>query len=230
MIPEGIGLELPTRIDGLPARPHLDICPPSFQDKDFLTTADRVELRHVPFAEPIREPSWAAGRRARVYLTFGTVFATANLLATVIAGLSRLNVHVLVAAGPVHVPDIGELPGNVLVQKRLAQAHVLGKADLVVHHGGSGTMLGALAAGVPQLVLPQGADQFANAGALAAAGAGLRLLPEEQNADAVAEQAATVLRDSAYRDAARGLAAEIAAMPAPAEVARRLPEYARDRP
>jgi hypothetical protein len=41
---------------------------------------------------------------------------------------------------------------------------------LVVHHGGSGTTLSAAAAGVPQLVLPQGADQFANAGALTGVG------------------------------------------------------------
>ena len=42
---------------------------------------------------------------------------------------------------------------------------------LVVHHGGSGTMLGALAHGLPQLRRPQGADQFLNAEALLPTGA-----------------------------------------------------------
>jgi UDP:flavonoid glycosyltransferase YjiC (YdhE family) len=118
--------------------------------------------------------------------------------------------------------DLGAVPGNVTVRAWVDQAAVVPQADLVVHHGGSGTTLGALAAGVPQLVLPQGADQFANAEALLAAGAAVRLLPGELSADAVTEQAR---KASSCRDAARVIAAEIAAMPAPDEVAReRLPE------
>jgi UDP:flavonoid glycosyltransferase YjiC (YdhE family) len=91
-----------------------------------------------------------------------------------------------------------------------------------VHHGGSGTTLGALAAGLPQLVLPQGAD----ADALVAAGAGLRLLPDELSADAVTEQARKL---PSCGDAARAHAAEIAAMPSPEEVARELPNWASPR-
>lgn len=97
-------------------------------------------------------------------------------------------------------------------------------ADLVVHHGGSGSTLGALAEGVPQLVLPHGADQFANAEALVTVGAALRLLPAELSADAVTEQARKL---PSRRDAARAIAAEIAAMPSPDEVARELPKHAK---
>ena len=85
--------------------------------------------------------------------------------------------------------------------------------DVVVHHGGSGTTLGALASGVPQVVLPQGADQFANADALDAAGVAVRLLPEEVNADAVAERTHRLLPqhgNAEHRDAARVVAEEIA--------------------
>jgi UDP:flavonoid glycosyltransferase YjiC (YdhE family) len=90
--------------------------------------------------------------------------------------------------------------------------------DVVAHHCGSGTMLGALGHGLPQLALPHGADQFTNAQALLDSGAGRRLLPEEITADAVAEALQALLTEPAYREAARGLAAEIAVMPAPAEV------------
>ena len=69
----------------------------------------------------------------------------------------------------------------------LPQAEVIRQADVVVHHGGSGTMLGALVAGVPQVVLPQGADQFGNATALTAAGLAVR--PEAFSAEAIAESA-----------------------------------------
>lgn len=220
MFPDGIGLEPPA-----PGRPHVDICPPSLQDKDFLATANRLELRPVPYS--------AAGRLGRergstplIYLTLGTAFGTPELLTMAIKGLATLGAHVVVAAGRVRVADLGDVPENVTVESWVSQADLLPHLDAVVHHGGSGTTLGALAVGVPQLILPQGADQFANADALTAAGAGLRLLPAELNADTIAEHTRMLLAHNGYRDAARSIAEEIAGMPSPDEVARRLPDYA----
>ncbi|UOZ08355.1 glycosyltransferase [Amycolatopsis sp. WQ 127309] len=215
MFPDGIGFERPS--GGV----HLDICPPSLQDADFLATAERIALRPVPYSEP--GPS-ERPPRPLIYLTLGTAFGTAEVLTTAIRGLARLDAHVVVASGRVRPDDLGELPADVTVRAWVPQADVVARADLVVHHGGSGTMLGALAEGVPQLVLPQGADQFANAEALVTAGAGLRLLPGELSADAVTEQAR---RLPSCRDAARAVAAEIAATPSPDEVARELPKHAK---
>jgi UDP:flavonoid glycosyltransferase YjiC (YdhE family) len=228
MIPEGIGFELPTRNAEAPGRPHLDICPPSLQDKDFLATAERIELRPVPFSTP---PASDAGSLSRplVYLTLGTAFGTPELLATAIEGLAGLPAHVVVAAGRVRPDQLGDVPGNVTVRTWVAQADVLAHADVVVHHGGSGTTLGALAFGIPQVILPQGADQFANADAVVAAGAAVRLLPDEVSADAIAELTRTLLPRhgrTGHRDAAHALAEEIARMPSPDEVARELPRYA----
>jgi UDP:flavonoid glycosyltransferase YjiC (YdhE family) len=144
------------------------------------------------------------------------------VLTTAIRGLAALGAPVVVATGRVRPEDLGRVPDHVTLRTWVPQAEVVSHAGLVVHHGGSGTTLGALAAGVPQLVLPQGADQFANAEALLAAGAARRLLPGELSADAVAEQAR---KASSCRAAARAIAEEIAGMPSPHEVAReRLPE------
>lgn len=220
MFPENIGLEMPTGT----GRPHVDICPPSLQDKDFLTTEARVELRPVPFSPPGPLP---AGSGPLIYLTLGTAFSTVELLTTAIAGLAPFGMHVVVATGSVRPEELGVLPNNVTAHSWLPQAKLLADVDVVVHHGGSGTTLGALAAGVPQLVLPQGADQFANADALVAAGAGLSLSQEELTADAITEHTRTLLTDNDHRAAARTLAEEIAHMPSPAEVARQLPEYAK---
>ncbi|MGW3999982.1 glycosyltransferase [Amycolatopsis sp. NPDC004772] len=209
MFPPGIGFERPT--GGV----HLDVCPPSLQDADFLATAERVPVRPVPFAEP------GDFRGPLVYLTLGTAFGTPEVLKTAIEGLATLGTPVVVATGGV---ALGPLPAHVTAQAWVPQAAAIAHADLVVHHGGSGTTLGALAAGVPQLVLPQGADQFANADALVAAGAAVRLLPGELTAEAVAEQAR---KASSCREAARAVAEEIAAMPSPDEVARELPKYAK---
>ncbi|MEV5720313.1 glycosyltransferase [Amycolatopsis mediterranei] len=212
MFPRGIGFERPT--GGV----HLDICPPSLQEADFLATADRIALRPVPFSEP------GGFRGPLIYLTLGTAFGTPELLKTAIDGLATLGTHVLVATGRVTPEDLGPLPEQVTTQAWVPQAAALTHADLVVHHGGSGTTLGALAAGVPQLVLPQGADQFANAEALVAAGAARRLLPGDLSAEAVAEQARKAF---SCRDAAGAIAEEIAAMPSPDEVARELPKQAK---
>lgn len=116
------------------------------------------------------------------------------------------------------------------MQTWVPQADLLPHVDVVVHHGGSGTTLGVLTVGAPQLILPQGADQFANADALSAAGAGFALLPDELSANAIAEHTRRLLPHhghAGHRDAARVIAEEIARMPSPDEVARRLPVYAK---
>jgi UDP:flavonoid glycosyltransferase YjiC (YdhE family) len=231
MIPEGIGLELPTKNAEAPGLRHLDICPPSLQDNDFLATGDRVELRPVPYSEPAVLPAWNGQHSSRplIYLTLGTAFSTAKLLTTAIEGLARLPARVVVASGRVRPEQLGDLPDNVIVRTWVSQAELLAHVAVVVHHGGSGTTLGALTVGAPQLILPQGADQFANADAVSAAGAGVCLLPEQLSAEAIAGHVRTLLPHhghAGHRDAARVIAEEIAGMPSPDEVARRLPDYA----
>ena len=83
MFPTGIGLEQPT-----PGRPHLDIRPPSLPDKDFLATAERIELRPVSYSEPAL-PEWRTGTSSRplIYLTLGTAFANAEALSAAGAAL-----------------------------------------------------------------------------------------------------------------------------------------------
>jgi UDP:flavonoid glycosyltransferase YjiC (YdhE family) len=220
MFPERIGLESPTAV--APGVAHLDICPPSLQDPDFVSAARRIALRPVPWSPPGPVP---APGGPLVYVTLGTAFGTAEVLTTVLRGLSTVDARVVVATGRVEPSALGAVPANAAVYPWVAQAALLPHVDVVVHHGGSGTTLGALAVGVPQVLLPQGADQFANADAVSAAGAGVRLATPD--ADAVTETVVRLLgHHAAERDAARAIAAEIATMPSPDEVARRLPEYA----
>ncbi|MCE7000967.1 glycosyltransferase [Saccharothrix sp. S26] len=224
-----LGVELPDGDLMALGNPYLDICPPSVQDPGFLAAArDRIPLRPVPFAEPGELPQWVLDHREPlVYLTLGTMFGEAGVLRTAIEGLAAVDAKVLVAAGPtVDADALGELPDNVVVRPWVPQADLLPHVDLVVHHGGSGTTLGTFGAGVPQLVLPQGADQFSNAEAVTAAGLGEQLLGADVTAEAITARARHLLADEAVRDAARAIAAEVAAMPSPHDVARTLPDYA----
>ena len=224
-----LGTTLPEGHHFILGNPYLDICPPSFQDPAFRDIPGRIELRPVPFAEPGELPAWVREHdHPLVYLTLGTAFGTVDVLRKAIEGLTTLDARVLVAAGPsVDAGEFGDLPDNVTVRSWVPQADLLPFTDLVVHHGGSGTTLGALGAGVPQLVLPQGADQFGNAEAVLSREVGDRLLGAELDAEAVAVKAKHLLTDGTVRDASRAVAAEIAAMQSPEVFAGRLAEYAR---
>ena len=212
------------REHGLEPRPYagafdhlyLDIYPPGLAD------ADAGHLGAVQRVRPV-----AGASRARpdadplVYVTFGTVFTDdLTLLRTVVEGVRELPVRVLVTVGPNADPAaLGEQPANVEVATYVPQAETLPRCAAVVSHAGSGTFLAALAHGLPQLLVPQGADQYLNADALRRAGSGLVLLPQEATPDAVRAAVLQLLDDPAIARAAQRAAAELEAMPSPAEVA-----------
>ncbi len=204
--------------DVITGEAYVDIFPRALRGDRLYTNPVRVPMRPVPFADPDAVvPEWL-GRTGRplVYLTLGTVVASDEVLAPVLQGLATLDVDVLLALGSAAGTRLGRVPSNVRVESFVNQVAVLRHADLVVHHGGSGTMLGALANGVAQLVLPQGADQFINADAVHAAGLGLTLAPAEITPGRVAELGRRAMDE--HRPAVAAIRDEIAAMPAPAAV------------
>ncbi|HYQ67623.1 glycosyltransferase [Actinophytocola sp.] len=197
----------------------VDLWPDSLRDPGTAAVPTLFRARPTPFDLDVPLPPVPDSGRPLVYLTLGTVaHGATTVLRAAVDGLARLPVDVLVALGPGDPAALGELPAHVLAAGFVPQAAVLRRAALVVHHGGTGTVLGALAAGLPQVVLPLGADQFVNAETLDALGAGRSLVGDAITADAVEEAARVLLSDPTARDTARGVAAEIAAMPAPDHV------------
>jgi UDP:flavonoid glycosyltransferase YjiC (YdhE family) len=199
---------------------YLDICPPSLQELSIFDNPFRIPMRPVPWNEPTGTmPAWVRTRsRPLVYLTLGTVpYPCGDGLRAATEGLSTLGVDVLVALGPHDPSMLGSVPAGVHVERFVHQAEVLPHVDLIVHHGGGGTMMGALSKGLPQLILPQGFDQFPNADVIVSAGLGLSLKPDSVSPDSVGEAARLLLSDSSYRDAARYVRREIAAMPHPTD-------------
>jgi hypothetical protein len=169
---------------------YFDVMPPSMQLPGPLP-ASRLPIRSVPWAPPGAVPAWldAPATRPRVYLTLGTVsFGAVEVLRRAVLETAAHDVDVLVAVGPEGDPALlGELPSNVHTERFVPQADVLTRVDLVVHHGGAGTTLGAVANGLPQLILPQGADQPFNAAAIQRVGAGRALTNDEQVPGAIGE-------------------------------------------
>ena len=204
---------------------YLDIYPPGLRAADAGHVPSIQPLRPVAFATGGDEalPDWVTGDPSTplVYVTFGTVFtADSPLLATVVAALRDLPVRVIVTVGPAGDPGaLGPQPGNVHIARYIPQTQLLPHCAAVVSHAGSGTMLAALALGLPQVCLPQAADQFGNAAACAGAGAGRSLEPGMVTVDRVRDAAELVLGDDRFRSAAGRIAGEIAAMPGPDHVA-----------
>jgi UDP:flavonoid glycosyltransferase YjiC (YdhE family) len=131
-----------------------------------------------------------------------------------------------VTVGPDADPSaLGSQPSHVRVEQYVPQTAVIRNCDLVVSHAGSGTVLSTLKQGLPQLCLPQGADQFLNASAVTASGAGLALAPNEATAESIRDAVTRLLHDSGFGTAATRLSGEIAAMPSPDEVAAVLETY-----
>jgi UDP:flavonoid glycosyltransferase YjiC (YdhE family) len=223
----------PPEQNGLLAAALINPAPPHLQGPDG-TGAPSIPIRSIAYNESSADvPAWlsAQRRRPRVYLTLGTVsFGAVEVLSRAIAEIAPLDVDILVTVGPEGEPAaLGDVPDNVHIERFVAQSAVLPLVDLIVHHGGTGTVLGALEVGLPQLVLPQGADQFINAEILSAGGIGRALPNDVQRPGAISEAVQALLGDSAERQAAGRVQEEIAAMPSPSEVVPALVELAQRR-
>lgn len=210
--------------------PHLDVYPPSMQDPEVLDLPGYRPLRPVSATGGGPLPQIVDGDPTLplVYVTLGTEFASATVLDTIVHAIDTGDRRVLVAAGP--AIDTEALRGHsdlVEVAAWVPQAAVVDRAALVVHHGGAGTTLGTCAAGVPHLVVPQGADQFRNADAVVARGVGEQVLPSDVCDTGIADAVERLLMSgSPVRSACADVAAEIAGMPAPADVAAELSGFA----
>jgi len=176
-----------------------------------------------PFAPPIGSradppPAWSCVREGAptVYFTLGTVFnvESGDLLARGLAGLREMPINLVATVGhQIDPAELGRQPAHVHLERYLPQSSVLPYCDLVVSHGGSGSVIGALAHGLPCVLVPVGADQPLNAERCAKLGVARVLDAVEATPEAFREAAAGVLDDAAYRRSAERLGREISALP-----------------
>lgn len=198
----------------------LSPCPPRFRDPAFPLPATALAFRAEAGGDREGEPPWpdALPGAPTVYATLGTIFnaESGDLFARLLGGLRALPLNVVVTVGRGLDPAaFGPQPPHVRVERHLPQAQVLARCDLVVSHGGSGTVVDALAAGLPSVLLPLGADQLLNTARCEALGVGVALDPVRVTPQAIAAAVTRVLDDRAMVAAARRFAREIAALPGP---------------
>jgi UDP:flavonoid glycosyltransferase YjiC (YdhE family) len=194
-----------------------------FRDADpVLTVRDSAPL-----------PQWWPGNAdPLVYFSLGSVAGQPHmpyfpaLYRMAIDELSALPIRLLVTVGDRPDPDaLGPIPDNVHVARWVPQEAVLPHAAAAILHGGYGSTLGALAHGVPTVVIPLfSIDQWANAEAVHRVGAGVALagdgegrpvldLPGGETIEALAPAVCHLLADPAPRRRAREISASMAALP-----------------
>lgn len=102
-----------------------------------------------------------------------------------------------------------ERPGIVITDAFVPAPAVNALADLVVSHGGQGTVQTALAAGTPIVGVAMQVEQQINLDHMAGRGAGIRIPARRWRAPVIREAIRTVLGTPSYRRHARDLAATI---------------------
>jgi MGT family glycosyltransferase len=166
-----------------------------------------------------------------IYATLGTAINTrTEILGAFVEALRDERVNLVVTVGRDGDPDqFGPQPPNVRIGRYIPQTLLFPRCDLVISHGGSNTMLAALAHGIPQVMVPITADQPENAERCAAAGVARMVSLAEATAASIREAALAVLSDPSYRRAAERTRDEMAALAGPDEVMRLLERLARDK-
>ncbi|MFF8772544.1 nucleotide disphospho-sugar-binding domain-containing protein [Kitasatospora sp. NPDC015120] len=190
-----------------------------------------LRMRYVPYNGGGVVPAALLhrGTRPRIAVTLGTVITDTDGLEAItrlIASAAEVDAEFLLAVGNADLTALGTLPANVHPLPWVPLAELLRVCDAVVHHGGSGSTLTGMQAGLPQLLLPQGADNFVVADAMVATGAALR----SSSADVDAALLTRLVTDPALREGAARLRTENEALPSPAELVPDIEALATARP
>jgi UDP:flavonoid glycosyltransferase YjiC (YdhE family) len=205
------------RLDTVPAlAATISIAPPSV-----LPGRTGWPMRAIPYGGEGDLPDWLAEppRRPRIAVSRSTVVGP---------GQGKLMSRVLAAAGSVDAEFILVRPGRDVARKPLPpnvrtvdwvpMPDLLASCAAVVHHGGAGTTLTALHAGVPQLVVNGAGDRRHNGHVLAGRGAGLAVDDGDLTVDALSR----LIADDNLAKAAAEVRDEMNAMPAPHELVARV--------
>nr|WP_225953395.1 nucleotide disphospho-sugar-binding domain-containing protein [Kibdelosporangium phytohabitans] len=200
----------------------LDACPPSMQ---IATDYRRQLVQYVPYNGAGEAPEWLLEPTAarRVCLTWGTTVSRLHNnmfgLPALVDALSTLpDTELVLAVNSQQRELLSHLPSNVKVVENLPLNLLLATCSAQVQQGGAGTTMTALAAGVPQLVVPQIPDQLFNARQLASTGAGTFIPYKEATPDDLRRLLHEVLAKPDYAESAKRVAAEIKQQPTPSDV------------
>jgi UDP:flavonoid glycosyltransferase YjiC (YdhE family) len=214
-------------LDRLPEPDMLiDVAPPSLRPQ---STVPAHMMRWIPGNSPALLEPWmyTRGEGARIGVTIGTGVAEYNqydFLQGILENVTTLDAEVVVPVAEDAAPVIRERMGKNVRAGWIPLDVLAPTCDVLVHQSGGSTMMTALSTGVPQIMIPDPGLHRAQemARRIAEAGAGIVLTPQEATSEIVAKSCQEIISNPSYATAASAIAQEIAALPLPSEVARRI--------
>ena len=214
----------PDELAGMFRLAYFDPFPPSLDNPARSLQVRCYPYQPVPLGSEADDEVAGLPRPPWVWATLGTVFnANPRAWARIADGLKDLGARVVATVGDdTDLTGLPPFPANFTVLPFAPARVLLEGAAAVLCHAGAGTLLGALRYGLPMVCWPQGADQFHNARACEAAGAGVTI----SDAAAAAQGLRCVLDGEGYRSAAQRLQEEVLRMPSPAHCVQVLEQLA----
>jgi UDP:flavonoid glycosyltransferase YjiC (YdhE family) len=218
---------------GLPPDPDLTMLyrylllspvPTSYQDPSAPLPPTAYAVRHVAFDRSGEEslPAWVGelADRPVVYATMGTAFnRVGSILETIVAGLRDEPITLIVTTGRDQDPvAFGLQPPHVHLERYVPQSLLFPRCDLVITHGGTGTVMTALSHGLPLVIVPVFSDQPDNARRCERLGVAKVIAPGDRTPEAFRDAVRAMLQDPSYRRNAEGLREEMAQLPGPEQV------------
>jgi UDP:flavonoid glycosyltransferase YjiC (YdhE family) len=218
---------------GLPPDPELAMLyryllivpgPAGYHDPAHPLPATARAVRHVAFDRSGDEqlPIWVTDLPDRpvVYATMGTAFNRApGILEAIVEGLRDEPVTLIVTTGRDRdVESFGSQPPNMHIERYIPQSLLFPHCDVVLTHGGSGTVLTALGHGLPMVIVPVSADQPDNARRCEQIGVAKVISPDNRTPEAFRQAVAAVLSDPRYRSNAQRLRVEMERLPSQEDV------------
>jgi MGT family glycosyltransferase len=216
-------------VHGLPPDPELAMLhrhlylaclPRSFLGPDLTIPPTVRFLRPVPFDRLEGEalPTWVEELPSRptVHASLGTIFhRTPGVFEAILAGLRDEPITLLLAVGRDQDPArFGPQLPHIRIERYLPHKLLLPRCEVVITHGGYGSVMACLAAGVPMVVIPlAGGDQAGNAERCAALGVARVVAADQRTPEVIREAVRDILGDPRYREQASRLRDQIRALP-----------------
>jgi MGT family glycosyltransferase len=155
------------------------------------------------WVSPWQNPWPSNDKRPLVVVGLSSTFQNQRQVITnCIEALGKLDVRGLVTLGLAMENEKFTTPQNVIVTEGASHAKIFPYADIVITHAGHGTVMRALANGIPLVCLPMGRDQGDNAAKVVYHKAGIKL-PAKSDPEKIANAVKKVLNDTNYKKNAR---------------------------
>jgi MGT family glycosyltransferase len=191
---------------------------------EFMSTTSEMPASHryvgpILWNASLPTPPWLAQldrRRPTLYFTMGST-GDAQFFNEAIRVFGETEYQVLITTGG--LADLGAVPSNVFVEQYANGQALMEVADVVVSHGGNGTVYQALSRGVPIIGFPSIFDQEINMQRVAALGAGVRMWRSQYDALSLKHAVERILAEPQYRRSCQRLARRIAYFDGPRRAA-----------